>query len=206
MRTQNNKDSKIQLVIFDLDGTITRPYLDFGKIRKAIGAPDTGILVLDYVRDLPAAEREKAYEILDGFEKEAAVNCQPQDGAIEAISELQRQGTKIAVFTRNSRKSAQATLKRLGLAVDEIISRDDGPPKPSPDAIFALLNHLGISNTQAIMVGDFRVDIMTGKNAGLKTVLIENAGTDHQIEVYPDLRIRNLMDLMPAIDRWNQEL
>ena len=37
---------KIKAVIFDLDGTITKPYLDFDKIRQEMGlAADAGPLL-----------------------------------------------------------------------------------------------------------------------------------------------------------------
>ena len=47
---------------------------------------------------------------------------------------------------------------------------DGVPLKPAPDAVFAILDELGLSADEAIFVGDTKVDIETGKNADLFSV------------------------------------
>ncbi len=202
---ENGGKSPVLLVIFDMDGTITRPYLSFDIIRREIGVTEPDMLILDFISTLLAAERERAFSILHRFEEEAAANAEPQEGAVALIAELRRRGVKTAIFTRNSRKSVDTVLDRLGIEIDEIITRGDGPPKPAPDAIFSLLSRLGVSKSQAILVGDFQLDIIAGKEAGLRTVLLENSGTDEELNVEPDLRINNLLALLPAIERWERD-
>ncbi|MCK5272001.1 MAG: hypothetical protein KAJ52_05470, partial [Sedimentisphaerales bacterium] len=63
---------KIAAVIFDLDGTLTQPYLDFDQIRSEIGNIDGPIL--EAMEQMPPPQRRKALEILHRHEQEAAEN------------------------------------------------------------------------------------------------------------------------------------
>lgn len=54
-----NNHSSIKLVVFDMDGTLTVPYLDFNKIRKQIGVPGKTMLTLDYILALKGEKKLK---------------------------------------------------------------------------------------------------------------------------------------------------
>jgi HAD superfamily hydrolase (TIGR01509 family) len=189
------------LIIFDMDGTITRPYLDFAAMRRALGLANPDVLILDFIESLPDAERERANAVLDDFEAEAADNVEPQEGALEVLAALRQRGIKTAIFTRNSRKSVEIVLEKLGLVFDEIVTRDDAPAKPlkpHPAAILALMDKYGLESEQALMVGDFTLDITAGRRAGIRTVLLDNQD-GRPIEVEPDYRIRSLGDLLGIV-------
>lgn len=197
MSTRNS----IKLVVFDMDGTITRPYLDFAEIRQAIGLKDPNILILDYIESLPEEEQKRANDILDRFEEEAAANVEAHDGAVELLQELSNRDIKAAIFTRNSRKSVQTVLQKLGISFEAIITRDDAPAKPlkpAPDAIIALLKRHNLNPGQALMVGDYSPDILAGKRAGIRTVLMDN-DDGRPIDIQPDYRITNLHELLEII-------
>ena len=73
---------RIDAVLFDFDGTLTRPgALDFSVIKRAIGCPD-GIPVLEFLAgiDDPAQRLDKARQ-LDRFELDGAAKSQPNTGA-----------------------------------------------------------------------------------------------------------------------------
>lgn len=193
---------RIRLIVFDMDGTITRPYIDFAAIRRVIGLEDAGTMILDFIQSLPPAEREKANAILNDFEEEAARNVEPQEGALEVLVKIRRLGIKTAIFTRNSRKSVEAVLKKLALTFDEIVTRDDAPAKPlkpHPEAILALMRKYGLEPEQALMVGDYTPDITAGKLAGIRTVLLDNRD-GRPIEVEPDYRIHSLGELLGIVE------
>jgi len=193
----------IRLIVFDMDGTLTRPYLDFSEIRRAVGATDTSLLVLDYILGLPPKEKREALEILERFEEKAAEKAQAQEGAVELLAELRRREIKTAIFTRNSRKSVETVVTKLGLDVDRFITREDAPPKPQPDAILQMLDQYRIGKDDALMVGDFYADVETGRRAGIGTVLLVNDNAK-KCEMEPDYRIKKLTQILDIIDGWHQ--
>ena len=77
-------------IIFDLDGTLTRPYLDFDAIRAEIGLPSGPIL--EGIERLPETQRSRAHAILSNREREAAENSELQEGAREVIAAIRRAG------------------------------------------------------------------------------------------------------------------
>ncbi len=199
----NSGGSAIRLAIFDLDGTITRPNLDFKRIKHAVGLDDPEVLLLDYILSLPQERRRRAFEIVDSFEEEAARSAELRKGAAALLRRLRRRGIKVAIFTRNSRKSVRTVLDRFRLEVDAVISREDGPPKPEPDALVALLRRLGLRPCEAIMVGDFGIDVIAGRRAGIRTVLLDSG--ERAVEAEPDERIESLPQLLELIDRWQPD-
>ena len=195
------KRTKIKLVVFDMDGTLTRPYLDFAAIRNAIGLKDQNVMILDYIENLTPKAREQANMILAKFEDEAAENVEFQDGAAYLLADLKKRGVKTAIFTRNSLKSVNTVLGKLGLSVDHIITRDHAPSKPlkpAPEAIIQLLDHYGLSAQEAMMVGDYSPDIIAGRAAGVRTVLLDN-NDGRQITATPDHYISKLKELLELL-------
>jgi len=195
-----NSPSRIKLIVFDMDGTITRPRLDFGEIRKALGNDDPSLLSLDFILSLPPDEQKQAWEIMHRYEDEAAENAEPQAGAVELLAELRRRGIKTAIFTRNSRKSVETVLSKIGVEVDRIIAREDAPPKPDPRAINELMERYAVHREEVLMVGDFALDIEAGRQAGIATVLLRN-GDNHALKADPDFEIDSLLQLREIIAR-----
>jgi len=193
----------IKLIIFDLDGTLTKPYLDFAVIRRALGITNSDTLVLDHMLSLPSPEREKAFETVERFEAEAAENAQLRPGALDVVNRLRAGGKLVAINTRNSARSVDIVSRKFGIETDAAITRESPfPPKPDPAAIEDLLCRLGVSRSEAIMVGDFSVDVEAGKRAGLRTVLL--TGDDPRTRnAGPDALIDNLSELLPLVEKWD---
>ncbi len=158
------------LVIFDLDGTLTRPILDFDAIRAEIGIASGTIL--EALPGLPAIQLARALAIIERHERIAAADSELRDGAREVLNHLKQAGIRTAIATRNSRASLTTVLDKHDLAVDHSHTRDDGPVKPSPAPVRAVCHHLGVPVDQSWMVGDYLYDIQAGKQAGAGTVLL----------------------------------
>src|SRR2546423_770405 len=77
-----------------------------------------------------------------------------------------------AIATRNSRQITEATLSRLHLPFDLLLTRDDGPVKPDPWPIQEAARRWEITPAEIVVVGDFRFDIECGRAAGSRTVLL----------------------------------
>lgn len=165
---------RFRLVIFDLDGTITRPFLDFGRIRAEIGLPEP---LLEHMMELPPGpRRERAFAILERHEDEAAERSELSEGALEILDFLRRRGIRTGLVTRNSRRSVSKVLGKHGLSFDVVVTREDAPVKPRPDPLRLICDRLGIPPAEAIMVGDYRYDIQAGRAAGLRTALLLAGG------------------------------
>jgi HAD superfamily hydrolase (TIGR01509 family) len=158
-------------VIFDMDGTLIEPLLDFRKIRGDLGVPaEAGILeTLDAMEpDLarPLRERLMAHELA------AARRAKLNPGAGEILSEIRRAALKTALLTRNAAEAMKIVLERFDLRFDLTWSREYGPIKPEPDGVLRACRELGIAPGRCACVGDFRYDLVAANAAGAVSVLL----------------------------------
>ncbi len=164
-------------ILFDMDGTLTRPRLDFDAIRREMGLP-AGISILDGIALVRASEpaRVPALEaILFRHEHEAALAAEPNEGAIEVVRDLVGRGLRCGIVTRNAAGHTRTTLDRLGMPIEVAVAREHAPPKPAPDPVLLACEQLGLPAAATWFVGDWRDDILAGEAAGCSaTVLITN--------------------------------
>jgi hypothetical protein len=59
-------ERQVQAVLFDMDGTLTRPVLDFARIKQAIGCPQDET-ILEWLVMQPADEQSRLERILIDF-------------------------------------------------------------------------------------------------------------------------------------------
>ncbi|KPJ62900.1 MAG: hypothetical protein AMS15_02450 [Planctomycetes bacterium DG_23] len=189
---------RIKAVIFDLDGTITKPVLDFVKIKQEIGLNRAPLL--EAMEGMKPQERKRAEEILERHEKKAAAGSQLNPGVRELFQFLKKQGIKTAILTRNSRRSTEMVLEKHGLEVDEIATREDARPKPSPEPLFHLSKRLAVPPEEMLMVGDFYFDVLCGRSAGALTALFSR---EPSTEAEPDFHIKDLKELIGIIRNLN---
>jgi len=161
----------LKLVIFDLDGTLLEAAIDFDAIRAEIGL-EPGTTILEGMATMSEAELARANRILERHEAEAAARTRLAPGAKELLDWLRARGVKIAVLTRNSRRSVERAARRHGLVFDAVVAREDLRPKPSPDGVHHLMQALHAAPAETVVVGDFRFDIEAGAAAGCRTVAV----------------------------------
>jgi len=198
---------RFQAVLFDFDGTLTRPgAIDFAAIRRAIGCPE-GTPILEFIAALdPGGPARQAAEAeLLARELAAAAGSHPREGAVALFHHLKACGLRLGLHTRNCRAAVQRALENfdgLGLAdFDILITRDDPvPPKPHPDGVLLASARLGIEPAGILVVGDFRFDVEAGRSAGAWTALLTPAagGADPAAPA-PDFAITSLDDLRPIV-------
>ncbi len=182
-------------VIFDMDGTLTRPYLDFPRIRAEIGVAEP--LLENMLALPPGPARDRAFGILERFEDEAAEASELNPGARDVLAFLATRGIPSGVLTRNSRRSTEIVLSKHGLRFGLCVTRDDAPAKPRPEPLWMLCNHLGVEPAHALMVGDFKFDVLAGRNAGTRTALLTFGKRPSYLdEVRPDHLLEELADLL----------
>ena len=187
----------IRAILFDFDGTLTRPgSLDFQQLRQELASP-VGAPILEYIQALPPDRRRRCLSVLHRFEMDGAARSRPNHGAEELIRELQARRLPLAVVSRNSRAAVVRALENfpsIGLSdFDVIISRDDDVlPKPHPDGIRLAAGKMGVGAGETLVVGDFHFDIDAGRRAGAPTVFLTNGRMEPPETLSPDYVVENL--------------
>ncbi len=181
-------------IIFDLDGTLTVPALDFDAIRGELGLEKQPLL--EAMERMDGVRRAQALALLERHERDAAHNSVLQDGAVEMLNELRRRGHPLAILTRNARRWVQVVLDKHGLRFDAIRCRDDGAIKPSAEPVLALCRELDRSPQESWLVGDYLFDIQSGQAAGCTTVLMLGDRARPDYADLADHAIRRLPELL----------
>ena len=183
-------------VIFDLDGTLTEPLLDFEAIRRELGLP-VGVPILEALAPLDAGARQRAEVILRRHEMEAIAAATLADGCVELLEMLRAREVPTAILTRNVRAAVDAFVARFRFQFSAIHTREDGPPKPSPHGALTLCRAMGLDPGDVWGVGDYKFDIIAARGAGCRTVLVSpETPTDLVDWGSPDLVVRSLRELL----------
>ena len=196
----------IKGVLFDFDGTLTQPgALDFPAIKEALGCP-ADETILEWVGIQPASRRTELMKILEAQEKVAAESSRPNKGSEECLSALKQSGILLGILTRNSLKSVENALQRFkDVSIDDfaaVITRDCSLPKPHPDGVRQAANKMGIKPSELLMVGDFRFDVIAGKQAGARTVFLANRGQTAMKpgDPAPDYTVSNINGIIGIVE------
>ncbi len=189
----------IKELIFDLDGTLIGSGLDFVKIKEEIG--DVQGPILEHLKSLPPEERKRAEGILTRHELEAAQSAVLNETAAQLLDYLKEKGIRKGIVTRNSRRSVEIFQARHRFDFEVIITREDAPPKPSGEPLRLALERLGLGREEALFVGDYHFDMLTGKEAGVKTVLLKK---EKEVDWESDYRVEYLAEIIPIIEGYHR--
>ena len=185
-------------VIFDLDGTLADSLLDFDAIREEIGLRP-GLPILEQLADADPATVARAEVIMRRHERDAIAGATLTDGCAELLARLAARRIPMGILTRNIREVVETFAATFDLRFQAVYTREDGPPKPSPVGVLALCDRLGAPPAHTLTVGDYKYDVIAGRRAGCRTVLLHPGLTaaDHEEWGAPDLVIRSLRELLP---------
>lgn len=168
-------------VVFDMDGTITKPNLDFKLMYERCGVSRQNDLLAEIAK-MPADKAATALHVIDEMETEGRRTLEFEPGAIELCRWLRAHSLPVALVTRNSAESVKHLHTVLcgpaGMPqFDPAISRDDIgiPPKPDPTAMQHISHRWSLAPGTLLMVGDSQSnDIAFGKAAGTHTALVDS--------------------------------
>ncbi|MBW8016546.1 MAG: HAD family hydrolase [Planctomycetes bacterium] len=195
----------IKTVIFDLDGTITEPVLDFDLIRREMGIKHESLSILEALEAMSESEREKAMAVLERHEDHAAEISTLNIGAKETLLQLSRSSIAVGILTRNKRSNVIVIEQKHGLHFDAIYAREDGPVKPDAFGVLHLCKLFGCEPEESLVVGDFVHDLMSAKAAGAISVLIETHQNADEFNEYADFSIVTLDMVLKIIDDINSK-
>ncbi|HET6147788.1 MAG TPA: HAD family hydrolase [Polyangia bacterium] len=186
-------------VIFDLDGTLTEPLLDFDAMRAEIGLRP-GLPILEQLAAGDDALRARGEQVLRRHELDAIERATLADGCIELLATLRALSLPAAILTRNTREVVERFVRKFDLAPSFVAhyTREDGPPKPSPEGVFRLCRQLGVAPAETLVVGDYKFDVIAGRRAGCRTALVTVEEVDDLADWgSPDFFVRTLRALLP---------
>ncbi len=187
--------------IFDMDGTLTVAMHDFDAIRAELGLP-RGKPILEELARLPEHEAREVFARLDALELELALRARAAAGAVELLEALRSRSARLGILTRNSFANAVETLRACGLAdyfdLACIVGREAAAPKPDPGGIRRLLDSWRAAPDQAVMVGDYRYDLLAGRAAGIATVYVDTSGAFPFAE-HADVSVHSLAELVERL-------
>lgn len=208
----------MDLLIFDLDGTLIDSRLDLANsvnaARRHMGldAIDNH-LVYSYVGngapllirralgdDASEADVEKALQHFYEYYRDHMLDeTHLYPGVQEALDKLREAGVKMAVLTNKPVRFSTAILEGLELS-EHFVSIYGGnsfeQKKPHPMGVEALLLETAVARHRALMVGDSSVDVLTARNAGIKSCGVTYGFQPETFDEHPpDL----LVDRMEAL-------
>lgn len=195
----------IKTVIFDLDGTITKPILDFDAIRDEIGLRADAGSILEAMEGMTAGDRMRADRVLLEHETRAVEESLLNDAAAETLDILRSKGINIGILTRNKRCNAEAVARKHDLRFDAIVDREDGPVKPDGFGVRKLCEHFGCSGAETVVVGDYLYDLLSAKAADATAILLKNHKNAEEFSKYADFTISSLDEILEILDNINNE-
>lgn len=191
---------KITTVIFDLDGTITRPFFDFDAIREEIGLGRDAGPILELMPKMSPEQRERTKRIIAEHEKAAVEQSTLNYKAAETLDALRQKNIHIGILTRNTRQNALAIARKHSLSFDAIVDRTDGPVKPDAFGVLSLCETFATRPDQALVVGDFLYDLLSATAAGAIPVLLNNTEKAREYAKFADFTITSLDHILPIIE------
>jgi phosphoglycolate phosphatase len=183
----------IELVVFDLDGTLVDSSRDLADAVNALVADGGGVaLGVDQVtamvgegaavlvrRALSAAGLDPETpgalaQFLAHYDAQLTTHTKPYPGIPEALAALADRGLVLAVLTNKPEHQTLEILRRLGLAsAFPYVIGGDTPAgrKPDPSGLMDIVARSGATPATTILVGDSPIDLATARRAGTRICL-----------------------------------
>ena len=106
-------------IVFDMDGTLTLPVIDFVEMRRRAGIPP-GADILETIENIADdVERAAAHAAVEEVEKEGLAGLAPAIGLHSVLKRLDALGLPRGLVTRNNRGAVEVFHERLLLGVEE---------------------------------------------------------------------------------------
>ena len=211
------------LYIFDLDGTLVDSIEDLASAceyaLKSLNLPShtlneykyfVGNGVRKLVQRAIGKENDKLYnEARALFDEYYSKHCLDHTVAYphlyELVEKLHHEGHIIAVNTNKPDDLAKKICKKIfGNYIDYVIGQKDKlPTKPNPSSTINIMTHYHATKKQTIFIGDSDVDILTGKNAGIKTIGVTWGNRDQEdlVQAGASFVVHNVKELEIILDK-----
>ena len=214
----------MDLVIFDLDGTLIDSKLDLANAVNAakehmgheaiendtvysyVGNGSLLLIRRAMGESATAAEIEEAHAYFLGYYREHMMDhTRLYPGVREGLEALSARGIPMAVLTNKPVRFSRDLVKGLGMG-DFFFQVYGGnsfeQKKPHPMGVDALLAESGAERARTWMVGDSGVDIQTARNAKIRACGVTYGFQPESLdENPPDILLDSLADFPPYINK-----
>ena len=204
-----NRNTKIEAVIFDMDGTLfDTEVISTGGWRaagKALGNPmseelidsfrgnnDEGITEKMRTHFATEAEIQKAWEIRNQYGRDqiSRYGVPPKKGLYECLRQLKAGGIRLCLATGSGRERVHLLCRLAGIEDDLefcLCGDEVEHGKPAPDMYLLSAARLGLSPARCLVVEDSFNGVRSAHAAGCPVVMIPDLDA-------PDEEIRGLCD------------
>ena len=192
-KNKMNKNTKIDTIIFDLDGTLLDTLTDLTnsvnyvmeafslpahtkeQVRQMVG---NGIYVL-FEKAIPGGRSYPQFDqcvrlFQEHYEAHKKDFTKPFPGILDFLKEAYENGYHLAVVSNKFDLAVKGLCEDffapyITTAIGESakIAR-----KPAPDTVFEAMKELGVSPGTCVYVGDSDVDLATARNAGIPCISV----------------------------------
>ena len=171
-------------LVFDVDGVMFDSRNSnieyYNLIRRYVNLPPISAEEEDFChmasvdealdRIIPPIYREKANEAARevNYQERILPMLSLEPGLLEALHWLRHWNVRLAVFT-NRTNSVGGLLRYFSLEsfFSPVKTAGNGPPKPNPAGLLAIIDEWKVSPCQIAFLGDSRVDEQAARNAGV---------------------------------------
>jgi phosphoglycolate phosphatase len=183
----------LDLVVFDLDGTLVDSRRDLANAANALIAERGGqqlpvetiaamvgegaaLLVRRLVKasGLDLDIREALPRFLELYDERLLVHTRLYEGTVAMLETLHGNAT-LAVLTNKPQRPTEAILAGLGIAsmFEWVVGGDTAHGrKPDPAGLAHIIAAAGASAGETLMVGDSAIDLRTARAAGTRVCLV----------------------------------
>ncbi|MCX7797206.1 MAG: HAD-IA family hydrolase [Melioribacter sp.] len=214
-------NKKINLIVFDLDGTLISSHKTIYKATvhtlSLLNIENKLIEEKFYKRiglhfedifnefDMNVPDFEKFIQTYKSVYFNYIDSSKVYDGVEDLIDKLNELKIKVALLTTKSQEQAELILDHFNLLnkFNYIMGRRPGiPHKPSPEPLLLICKELNIKPESTMIVGDSELDVMCGKNANSLTCAVTYGyrNKEELQKVNPDFLIDTIYDLVKIVD------
>lgn len=212
------KLKNIKIVLFDIDGTLLdtteliyscyehtiKKHNLYLKTRKEISVIFGKPLEACYKILFPDNDIAALSETHLSFQEKHLNLTKPFLNVKKTLSDLKKAEFIIVAITTRSKRTSIKSLEfnNIYKFFDFVISREDViNPKPHQESILKALSYFKINPNNAVMVGDTRIDVETGRNAKTKTIGVTYGPLGDAVkEVNPDAVLTDISKLLSVIE------
>ena len=209
----------INTILFDLDGTLidTAPDLayalntlleeagleakPFEKIKPLVAFGGKALIKFGFNCDEEHPEFSKRHqELLKIYTNNIDLNSKPFEGVSALIKTLKDRQINWGIVTNKPEYLTHLLLQKLNINVDVVVCGDTLEfSKPHPAPLLYACAQFAIDPKRCIFVGDDKNDMLTGNNAGIKTVAVTYGYGNVEKNWNYDYKINHVQELLEFI-------
>ncbi len=182
----------IKGIIFDLDGTLLDTLEDIAdSANEALRDCGFDVHPLDEYRFFVGNGVENLVKMIlpkgtdanmitqvmrdfqQAYDRNYANKCQPYPGITDLLKELNQRGVQLGVCSNKPDTFTQVMVRQYFENIDFVAvtgERKDLPRKPDAAMPRYILEKMGLSETECLFAGDSNVDVMTARNADIRSI------------------------------------